>query len=40
VRFEQVVRRIDQVVVRLGAAMVVLLGLLFTVLRYWPPGHG
>ena len=39
-RFEQVDRRIDQVVVRLSAAMVVMLGLLFTALHLWPPGHG
>ena len=32
-------REIDRVVIRLGAAMVVLLGLLFTALHYWPP-HG
>jgi hypothetical protein len=33
-------RRIDQVVTRLGALVVVLLGLLFAALHYWPPGHG
>jgi hypothetical protein len=31
--------RIDRVVVRLGSLMVVLLGLLFAALHYWPP-HG
>lgn len=40
VRFEQTERRIDQMVVRLGAIAVVLLGLLFAALHYWPPGHG
>jgi hypothetical protein len=33
-------RRIDLVVTRLGALAVVLLGLLFAALHYWPPGHG
>jgi hypothetical protein len=33
--------RIDRVVVRLGSLMVVLTGLLFAALHYWPPaGHG
>ena len=40
VRFEQVERRIDEVVVQLGAAMVVMLGLLFTAQHYWLPAHG
>jgi hypothetical protein len=31
--------RIDRVVVRLGSLMVVLIGLLFAALHYWPP-HG
>jgi hypothetical protein len=31
--------RIDRVVVRLGSRMVVLTGLLFAALHYWPP-HG
>jgi hypothetical protein len=31
--------RIDRVVVRLGSLMVVLTGLLFAALHYWPP-HG
>jgi hypothetical protein len=32
-------RRIDNMVARLGSLMVVLLGLLFAALHYWPP-HG
>jgi hypothetical protein len=32
--------RIDRVVVRLGSLMVVLSGLLFAALHYWPPAHG
>jgi hypothetical protein len=40
VRFEQTERRIDVMVTRLGALAVVLLGLLFAALHYWPPGHG
>jgi uncharacterized protein YPO0396 len=31
--------RIDQVVVRLGGLVVVIVGLLFAALHYWPP-HG
>lgn len=31
--------RIDRVVIRLGSLMVVLLGVLFAALHYWPP-HG
>jgi uncharacterized protein YgbK (DUF1537 family) len=38
-RFEQTERRIDRVVVRLGSLIVVLTGLLFAALHYWPP-HG
>jgi hypothetical protein len=32
-------RQIDRVVIRLGALVVVVAGLLFTALHYWPP-HG
>jgi ABC-type nickel/cobalt efflux system permease component RcnA len=32
--------RIDRVVVRLGAIVVVVATLLFGALHYWPPGHG
>lgn len=32
-------RRIDQMVMRLGAVVVVVAGVLFTALHYWPP-HG
>jgi hypothetical protein len=32
-------RRIDRVVVRLGALIVAMAGLLFAALHYWPP-HG
>ena len=39
VRFAEVEARIDRVVVRLGSLVVVLTGLLFTALHYWPP-HG
>ena len=38
-RFEQVERRIDGMVTRLGAVVVVVAGLLFAALHYWPP-HG
>jgi hypothetical protein len=38
-RFTETDARIDPVVVRLGSLMVVLTGLLFAVLHYWPP-HG
>jgi hypothetical protein len=38
-RFEETERRIDRVVVRLGSLIVVLTGLLFAALHYWPP-HG
>jgi hypothetical protein len=37
VRFEQVDRRIDQVVVRLGALVIIVAGLLFAALQRWPP---
>jgi hypothetical protein len=30
-------RRVDNMVTRLGSLMVVLLGLLFAALHYWPP---
>jgi len=36
-RFEQVERRIDTMVNRLVAAMVVALGVLFAALHFWPP---
>ena len=36
-RFEQVERRIDTMVNRLVAAMVIALGVLFAALHYWPP---
>jgi hypothetical protein len=36
-RFEAVGRQIDRVVTRLGALIVVLAGLLFAALHYWPP---
>jgi len=36
-RFEAIERRIDQVVTRLGALVVVIAGLLFAALHYWPP---
>jgi hypothetical protein len=36
-RFEQLERRIDTVVIRLGAALVIGLGLLFGALQRWPP---
>jgi ABC-type nickel/cobalt efflux system permease component RcnA len=39
-RFEKLERRIDNMVVRLGAVAVVLLTLLFGALHLWPPGHG
>jgi hypothetical protein len=38
-RFEAMGRQIDRVVTRLGALVVVLAGLLFAALHYWPP-HG
>jgi hypothetical protein len=38
-RFERVERHIDQMVVRPGALLVVVAGLLFAALHYWPP-HG
>lgn len=37
VRFEQVERRIDGMVIRLGALVVVVTGLLFVALQHWPP---
>ena len=36
-RFEAIERWIDQVVTRLGALVVVIAGLLFAALHYWPP---
>ncbi|MBO0735252.1 MAG: hypothetical protein J2P48_01580 [Alphaproteobacteria bacterium] len=36
-RFEQLERRMDGMVTRLGALVVVVTGLLFPVLHYWPP---
>jgi hypothetical protein len=36
-RFEQFHRRIDTMVVRLGALVVVVAGFLFGALHYWPP---
>jgi hypothetical protein len=38
-RFDETDRRIDRVVTRLGSLIVVLAGLLFAALHYWPP-HG
>ena len=38
-RFEQVERKIDATIARLGAIVVVVAGLLFAALHYWPP-HG
>jgi hypothetical protein len=38
-RFAEVEARIDRVIVRLGSLIVVLTGLLFAALHYWPP-HG
>jgi hypothetical protein len=37
VRFEHMERKIDNVVVRVVAAVVIALGVLFAALRYWPP---
>ena len=37
VRFANIERRIDQMVIRLGALAVVLSGLLFAALQRWPP---
>ena len=36
-RFEQPERQIDRMVVRLGALVFVIAGLLFTALQRWPP---
>jgi hypothetical protein len=36
-RFEQLERRLDRMVVRLGALVVVIAGLLFAALQRWPP---
>jgi hypothetical protein len=36
-RFEQLDRRIDGMVVRLGALVVIVAGLLFGALHLWPP---
>jgi FKBP-type peptidyl-prolyl cis-trans isomerase (trigger factor) len=36
-RLEQVDRRIDRTVVRLGALVVIVVGLLFAALQRWPP---
>lgn len=36
-RFEQLERQIDKVVTRLTAIAVILLGLFFAALHYWPP---
>jgi hypothetical protein len=36
-RFEQLDRRIDTMVIRLGAVVVVVAGLLFAALQRWPP---
>jgi hypothetical protein len=36
-RFEQVERRIDGMVVRLGALVVIVATVLFGALHYWPP---
>ena len=38
-RFAETDARIDRVVIRLGSLMVVLTGLLFAALHYWP-SHG
>jgi hypothetical protein len=38
-RFAETDARIDRVIVRLGSLVVVLTGLLFAALHYWPP-HG
>lgn len=38
-RFAETDARIDRVVIRLGSLMVVLIGLLFAALHYWP-SHG
>lgn len=35
-RFAETDARIDRVVIRLGSLMVVLIGLLFAALHYWP----
>lgn len=37
VRFEQLERQIDRVVVRLGALVVIVSGVVFAALHYWPP---
>jgi hypothetical protein len=37
VRFEQLERRIDGMVVRLGALVVIVATVLFGALHYWPP---
>jgi hypothetical protein len=37
VRFANLERRIDQMVIRLGGLAVVLAGLLFAALQRWPP---
>jgi phosphoglycolate phosphatase-like HAD superfamily hydrolase len=39
-RFATLERQIDRMVIRLGALVVVGLGLLFTALHQWPPAHG
>jgi hypothetical protein len=36
-RFEQLERRIDGMVVRLGALVVIVVTVLFGTLHYWPP---
>ena len=36
-RFEQVERKIDATMARLGAIVVVVAGLLFAALHFWPP---
>ena len=36
-RFEQLERKIDATLARLGAIVVVVAGLLFAALHYWPP---
>ena len=38
-RFEKLERQIDRMVVRLGALVVVVAGLLLGALHYWPPPH-
>ena len=38
-RMAELDAKIDRTVTRLGSLMVVLLGLLFAALHYWPP-HG